>query len=983
MKQRAFLCLASILLTATVSFAAENKIFKTKTPMLETGKNKTPGWYNDKALGDHLGGPAENMLSNSGFEKGGTFLEDWSFSLQDGAEGTVEWDESRSKSGKHSLKITKTNSLGYIRVFSAKPLKDQAGENLSADGSFYTENSWPEYCGGFFRLDYGKGLSANRDKYEGFQAEVKLINSSGKLWQKRFLLTKKAPAKGDDVEFSIISAGNPHVIWWDDICLEDRKSAEKRFREDAAKCPPQKEKILISQDEFTKLIAADKEHEAWLEKKDGICRLLIDGSPVVPSLYKSSAKMADTIANSAPLFQKYGEKIHVVQIDFNKDLWMGKDNYNPEAAIKKVENAIREAPGMFIVLTLKINHYEDFCKDYPEDIWLNEKFEKGSGHFSHVNNWGINPKKGHHFWASYFSENYRNGIYKSSDILLKALKANGYLKRVIGFHIAGGHDAQFALRLMDYSKSALRSFRLWLKEKYGTPEKLSGAWGKNVKSFEDVNLPAFPPEDFYYNQETDKAFVDFHRFEKSEVFLLQDRFAAYLKKEAGKRILMLQWCMESMGGTQHGAHFMDLFFNSPSMDILVSQSKYTLRLPGQPLKARLPLSSFNEYNKMNLSELDVRTFVSGAGMYRGNIFDPGFRSRTETFASWQSTIRKLAGEMIAYNQGYWFFEIAPDLFNDEKLAADIKNINKDYSIVMQKPGLSVAQALVIYDEGSMFWTQLPGKRWHNIATYNNADQLFLLGYSGVPTDIVTLETLQKNPKLTEKYKLFLFLGACYMDKDKQAFLDKYLKKSGNYIVWLYGAGNISGKTGNQVEAATGFNAELDYKNHDQFLIGNIKNSQNLKMLPQPSLTFLTAYSLALGTKSYDLYFTPPKWILNNIPEEDVLSRYKDTGKCSSAVRKMNGWTSVFIGEAAGLDPVLFNSIAKKCDAFTASEPGLVINMNSRFISIHALKGGKYTVNLPFKAGNLVNMFDNSTIAKNSSSFILDAEAGASYWFLID
>jgi hypothetical protein len=955
-------------------------IFKAPSSIKDLSGKGTPGWHNDKALGDHLDEPQNNLLINSGFENGSP-LEGWAYSLHDGAKGVVLWDNNRSRSGKKSLKIIKENSAGYIKVFSTRPVKkDSSYMNLAASGYYYTENSFPEYCAGFIRLDYGKGVTFYRNECEGRQ--IGLINSSGNLWNKRFFYTKNLPELTKSVRINIISIGNPHTIWWDDICLEYREKADQRFKKEIAYRPTPLKNSFISKNKLQKIIKLDKNHESWLEKRNGNTRLIIDGKVVVPSVYKKTDKMTKE-NSSAGILSKYNQNLGVTSIDFSKELWKTKDKYDLSSAIAKVEHAMREAPNMLFIITFKLNPYPGFAEDYPNEIWLNKNKQKGSGHSIHILNWGIKPANGHHYWSSYFSQIYQNGIKIGIKKIILALKAKGYLKRVIGFHISGGHDGQFALRRMDYSLPAEKAFRKWLKKKYGTIEKLSKAWGKQINAFNSINAPVFPKKGIFYNPTTDRAFVDFHKFQKLELFAIQNRFAACIKKYAGKRVITLHWCMEPYGGVQHGAHYIDDFLASKNMDILVAHQEYLKRLPGTTFSFHMPLGAFNKNKKLMFSEIDLRTYITGDGMYRRSVFGPGYRSRVESFASWQSTVRRMIGEMIAKNQGYWFYEIANGTFADEALAKDIEDISNIYKKLINKKSKSVAKAAVIYDQESMFWTQLPHMRWHNLMIFNSYDQLSILSYSGVPFDVFTMKHIQNNPEIIKKYRLFLFLNAHYIDQQKQDFISSHLKCNENYLVFLSGAGNIFPENG--LLKTTGFNAKYDDRTLDQFIIPQANNSP-FKQLPLPSATFVQSYSLTLGEnyKNYwGKHFTPVKLNIDPLSDNEILSIYRDTRKAALAIKKMNGWTSILIGQAAGIDPLFFNSIAQQAGAFVASKPGLIINMNSNFISIHAIKSGIYTINLPQKANKVINLFNGHIEEKNSSSFVLNAKAQTSYWFLVE
>jgi len=77
-----------------------------------------------------------------------------------------------------------------------------------------------------------------------------------------------------------------------------------------------------------------------------------------------------------------------------------------------------------------------------------------------------------------------------------------------------------------------------------------------------------------------------------------------------------------------------------------------------------------------------------------------------------------------------------------------------------------------------------------------------------------------------------------------------------------------------------------------------------------------------------------------------------------------------------------NYLARQAGAYVPSQPGLQINMNGQFMSIHALIPGKYQIDLPF-ACQVRNLKSGKMEQSPSQKLILDAEAGSTYWFALE
>ena len=84
------------------------------------------------------------------------------------------------------------------------------------------------------------------------------------------------------------------------------------------------------------------------------------------------------------------------------------------------------------------------------------------------------------------------------------------------------------------------------------------------------------------------------------------------------------------------------------------------------------------------------------------------------------------------------------------------------------------------------------------------------------------------------------------------------------------------------------------------------------------------------------------------PDVKVLAHYADDGLPALATRLDGKSRSFYVCEPSGLTPTLLNRLARESGAYVAvTRPGLQLNMNGNFISVHCLRPGAYDFRLPF------------------------------------
>ena len=138
----------------------------------------------------------------------------------------------------------------------------------------------------------------------------------------------------------------------------------------------------------------------------------------------------------------------------------------------------------------------------------------------------------------------------------------------------------------------------------------------------------------------------------------------------------------------------------------------------------------------------------------------------------------------------------------------------------------------------------------------------------------------------------------------------------------------------------------------------------------------------LGQKIAGNYHCPTRYSVAENPGVKVWSRYKFDRLPAVATKKYRDFSAVAVGSPAALTSEFANYLAREAGAYVVSRPGLQINMNSKFISVHALIAGKYQLELPFVC-QLRNLKTGKLETCNGKTFVLDAEAGSTYWFALE
>jgi hypothetical protein len=522
---------------------------------------------------------------------------------------------------------------------------------------------------------------------------------------------------------------------------------------------------------------------------------------------------------------------------------------------------------------------------------------------------------------------------------------------------------------MDYSKPAHAAFKKFLKKRYKNVNALRKAWNDPKVTFETAAMPEYVSKAScdLLDPVKERQRIDFFQFQKLAPFEMQEDLGRAIKGYFGKDIVIMRWCMAAFGGDFGAALDIGAFMDSKVIDVLIAQSSYNRRYPGLPHGVRQPFTSYRINGKLYLQELDLRTWLGSTSN------ETELRTLSNGVATdlsmWHSINRKVVGQMVAEKLGYWYYDMAGGWFDDPGILADIRNqVQTEKILRNQPPRQWQASAAFVVDEEGLFLRNFPGNYYMYDAGNLIAQQNQILASGSTVYDFLLLKDLYKFPERAKKYRTIIFAGMNHVDSRRMELLKK-LQSDNRTLVFLSGTGRMGGCT-----RATGFEvSSLPPPQRERTIVSTANDGIN-----QLNFVEVKRQSTQLGTTPVT-YHSPRRMIIKRTADMEVPAVYKHDNSPAVAVKKFPSWRSIYIAEAGGLTPEYLNEIVKTSGGYVTSRPGLQVDMNGNFMSLHGIVSGKYTITLPFKA-TVKNLKTGKTMVTGKDSFELDVTAGSTYWF---
>ena len=912
-------------------------------------------------------------------------VDSFSVEWRDGATGEVSVAEI---GGRLALRIAKRNARGLVVVTAKDVLKAAAGAKIRAAAGCEANDADSEFSYGYLavydgdeRLFYDSSCSRGS---RGGQKQTVIANTENAMPVRKLAHTT---VKADgSVSAAIVVASAPSTSFWTEWTLEDFSAADSAWWDKVRKRkPPATAKTVeMSDADLDALALAGPDHTARIERRNGCVRLLVDGKPQLPVFFKGStsagvcgfyggSKMAEAGIDLQSVFVRLGKP----KLESQGNGFWTKDGFNVKGAVSELRRGMKRAPNAKYLLSVDVSAYHDFCDEHPDETWVNEAGRRVFG--SQVHSPYQLPKKmdsRYWYWASNHSSVWREAAKGRLTELVAELKRTGLSRMFVGVHIAGYHDAQFATVHLDYSKPAVAAFRRWLPTKYESEASLRRAWRDDGVTFETATPPVLHYnycQHNYFVPGADQAAADYAAFLKKGPFHAQEEFSRHLKRLFGKDIVTVRYCMGAFGGTFCSAYDITPFLESDTIDILCSQPRYGRRMPAIASGYLLPFDSFRKHGKLFLAEFDLRTYGAMTG-WETEVFAMGCSSAVDD-AMWAAINRKLAGQMYANRQGWWYLDMAGGWYEPDGIASDISETLAAGRALLEKipSGWRPDVALVIDEDGALMR--------NTMSQYFNPDEQTLMGEqvqalagSGVPFDRWMLKDWLAEPKLAERYRAIVFWGLYDVDDERSSLLTR-LSSGGRTLVFLAGTGVSRGAD------ALGFRIGVKKFPAQHETRAEPGVQWNMGSLLHASKV-VSNYGISRQTWTWQLS-SPARLYIEESSGQKVLARFSEDGSAAVAERLEPSVRKIYVASYGGLTPDYFHYLAASSGAYVPTDAaGIEVDMNGDFLSVHCLRGGTENFALPFPA-RVTNLKTGRVVAERDNVIKMDLQPGETRWYALE
>ncbi len=910
----------------------------------------------------------DNLLSTGGFEEGeGGVPTGWEFREEGGGEGSCALDPDTVRSGRHSVRIQKTNGRGFLTLTTAEMLPITPGEEYEVRAWVHTPDatfgSQAYFCIRQYPQDKTATLSPNI--FSSFDQRI-AIRCRPQEWSIRSTVFTARPDAAF-LEIALVLNGNPLTICFDDLYLGPPIPSTYA-------APALTRETLVSEEEVHARLAEREDATGEVRTIDGQPTLLISGKPTPPMLHLMCFWRPFASYNGD--FGRADMHIHVCPIVFSPYLadgthiWQGKGEYDFEKADEVLMYALKADPDGYLVPDIVLlGAYPGWGDEHPGEVCQDIDGNRAIGKSVHNTRYGSSLAEGEFWCPSLYSQVFRDDGAQLINDYIAHLKQTPLWKAVVGFTITGGDDGQFSAYRRsgpqhepDYSPAAQRDFSRLLRERYGDDATLREAWNDADVTFDTVALPS--PEErraagsTFRDPTTDTRIADYARFLSEGTCDTVRALAGAAKDAAGKPVFTTTyWGAHVMGSSLN--HFGSRrLMNTPEIDIIHAPAGYgPWRLLGQSGSNHTTPGSLRLHDKICLQELDLRTFTRG---YR----DEAWRN----FIAWAGDLdefvainRREMGLMMAWGMGCWYYDMSGGWFHDEGIMKDIADINAGYREGLGNVADWHPDVAVFADEESSHWVA-EGMRQVIFSSLNT--QRAALNTSGVPYDRYITDDLT-HPDMGD-YKVYVFLNAYRLTDEEVAAINS-LKRDGKTLVFMYAPGFISGS---------------------RLSIERASDLVGMQLAWSPEATTLQCEAAPLdhplgegllpiqGGSSRAARF----WV--DDPAAMVVGRYTDEGQVGIAARDFGAWRSVYVAIPGGLSPELLNNIARWSGAYVASTPGDAIYTNGRLLSIHGIMGGQKEIALPHRA-TVTDELTGEVLANDATSLEVDVPLQRTMWLRLD
>ncbi len=718
---------------------------------------------------------------------------------------------------------------------------------------------------------------------------------------------------------------------------------------------------------------------------DGL-EILVDGSSVVPLFYSIAATCnfpyMDTSYDVMHNGYLAGMKLYAISVSLKT---FGKNGYLDFSILDDImAQSLVACPDSYFILRLPLPP--------PPSLPAGERMKMADGvKAKEVPGGWEDTKVEDGYDASLASNSYKEYFRKQMKMLVDHMQSKAYGKNILGLLVmGGGYELNWGQPvvgpafLLDTSKAQIARIAAGLKAKYGTVEALRKAWNDEAADFDIPCLPSLqertcPDVAGFRNPAigSTKRIIDFldiycaepwdnHKpaFDVINEIAPNAFFGAFYGGSVNQA-----W---GAGGGGFGTSAKRELLNHPGMKFSAGIVHYTdRRAGGVSASTAIGWESVRMHGKILMNENDLR-----APTTKEIITEASYEDMAQTMR------REFANTVILERNAMWYVDMGTGNWFDHPFILDemSKELKVGRIVLENTERKNVAEVLTVIDPGVWrFYSASTRKlkageeiNFFNSRTYAiNFCTLSIeaMMRMGAPKDFVYIEDFPSK----SGYKLYIFPAAFHCDEILRSRIFK-LANDGAVCLLMGPAGLIDEKSASleNMERLLGMKVAFD---------GPAVITASMIPSSHPITAGFTGKE-KIGAGAYVSCFAPvdytPSWYRFYIDgigsDTEILARYNNEPKRDVMAVKRVGKGAIVYSAVPITHPGVYRNIAKFAGVHVYSDSDDAFYADGNFMMIHTKDAGKKRFRLLKKVPEIMEIFTDKTVARNTDIFEVELPA---------
>ena len=693
--------------------------------------------------------------------------------------------------------------------------------------------------------------------------------------------------------------------------------------------------------------------KAQVQTKNGVPRLLLNRSPVLPLVFFPNTdvqgeKAQQYLKEQVKLARDSGVHIYSFPFRVEDGEKPGQPDYSrSERDMQTIVDIDPQAvflPRLYPGPVYPQKRWPDFPKDQRS------LFADGSTNFISAA-------------SPYFREHAAEDLVQ----IVRHLEQGKFGQRIIGYHPGGPESEMFMdcyrERGPDYSKANQNAFRLWLRKHYGSDSKLQQAWGRADVTLDNAAVPTFVPgrfpmhgtdkgevADMFYRVPNEQDWIDygFYCSDLSSDTIVE--WAKLIKAQTKWKKLtafFYGYTFELIGS--FGGHCrLDKVLACKDVDILAGPISYSERIGGQPGAFMCPVDSITAHGKLWFNENDIRTSIIDRIRPEPGTFESSIQALDMNES--RGILERDFAALLAHRTGTWWMDLmGAGAFDDNNIWRTMKERRHLLWQICKNPTPYRPEVGMIVDERAraVVKSDADGSYWPMISLRNEIMK------AGASVGFYTLSDFIGG--VVPQCKVYVFANCYTLAPEQKERIISRLDKENATAIWFYAPGCF-GSDGIDVKCAekvTGMHLAISDGEQGSLGLGCLKG-------------------LNWGWNAYVM----PRTVITE-QNARVIGRYKSDNLMSAAEKLTGHYKAImFCGLSTNSD--VLRKLFEKAGVHIWTSGNEIVETDGRFLAIHSGPGGLVRVSLPDNTrseiicGTIVSRDDGSVtlrLNKNETAWL--------------